>query len=80
MQYAHSAVHELISHSEALEIPEWRKAMDKEYDALIKNQTWHLVPHRNQNLIDCKWVFKLKKKADESIDRYKAHIVAKGFK
>jgi hypothetical protein len=55
--------------------------MDEEYDALIKNKTWHLVPSdRCQNIIDCKWVYKVKRKADGSIDHYKAHLVAKGFK
>ena len=29
--------------------------------------------------IGCRWVFKLKCKADGSIDRYKARLVAKGF-
>ena len=46
-----------------------------------KNKTWHLVPpHQGSNVIDCKWVYKVKKKADGSIDRYKACLVAKGFK
>jgi hypothetical protein len=37
-------------------------------------------PVSGRNLIDCKWVFKLKRKADGSIDRHKARLVAKGFK
>jgi hypothetical protein len=37
-------------------------------------------PQPNRNLIDSKCVYKIKHKADGSIDRYKAHLVAKGFK
>ena len=55
--------------------------MDNEYGALVKNNTWHLVPPRKGNkVIDCKWVYKIKRKSDGSIDRYKARLVAKGFK
>ncbi|WVZ57430.1 hypothetical protein U9M48_007816 [Paspalum notatum var. saurae] len=66
---------------EALGDKKWKDAMQQEYDALMRNKTWHLVPHaENTNLIDCKWVYKVKKKADGSVDRYKARLVAKGFK
>jgi histone deacetylase 1/2 len=67
---------------EALHHEDWRKAMNEEYNALVQNKTWHLVlPHKgNKNIIDCKWVYKIKKNADGSIDRYKARLVAKGFK
>jgi len=64
-----------------MEHPLWRQAMDDEFQALLTNKTWHLVPPRaGLNVIDCKWVFKLKQKPDGSIDHYKARLVAKGFK
>jgi histone deacetylase 1/2 len=66
--------------NEALASDDWRAAMDTEFDALMKNETWHLVPQSGQNIIDCKWVFKVKQKADGSIDHLKACLVAKGFK
>ena len=47
----------------------------------MKNKTWHLVPPRKgNNVIDCKWVYKIKRKYDGSIDRYKARLVAKWIK
>jgi hypothetical protein len=66
---------------EALKNKSWKHAMDEEYDALMKNRTWHLVPpQKGRNIIDCEWVYKIKRKADGSLDRYKARLVAKGFK
>jgi hypothetical protein len=66
---------------EALADPKWKTAMDEEYMALKSNRTWHLVPSSiGKNVIDCKWVYKVKRRADGTIDRYKARLVAKGFK
>jgi hypothetical protein len=66
---------------EALGSKHWKEAMDIEYNALLKNNTWHLVPpKKGSNIIDCKWVFKVKLKADGTLDKYKARLVAKGFK
>eukprot|EP00253_Pinus_taeda_P021754 PITA_21754 len=58
----------------------WKEAMQKEYDALIKNGTWKLVdlPFGTKP-IGCKWVYKNKYKADGSLDKHKARLVAKGF-
>ena len=65
----------------ALGIPHWRAAMEQEFQALLKNDTWQLVPPvSGVNIIDSKWVFKVKRHADGSIERYKARLVAKGFK
>jgi histone deacetylase 1/2 len=55
--------------------------MDEEFEALMQNKTWHLVPpSKNKNLIDCKWVYRIKKRSDGTVERYKARLVAKGFK
>ncbi|CAL9011144.1 unnamed protein product, partial [Prunus brigantina] len=54
--------------------------MPNEFNALIRNGTWELVPATfHHNLIGCKWVFHIKHHPDDSIDRYKARLVAKGF-
>jgi hypothetical protein len=46
----------------------------KESDLAFGSSSFH------RNLIDCKWVDKIKRTVDGSIDRYKAHRVSKGFK
>ncbi|KAL6315699.1 hypothetical protein AAG906_005791 [Vitis piasezkii] len=57
-----------------------KSAMDTKYHALLKNNTWTLVPPPpHANIIGCKWVFKLKHKPDGNIDRCKARLVAKGY-
>ena len=54
--------------------------MSDEYDALICNGTWELVPITpKQNVVGCKWIFRTKYLPDGSIDRYKARLVTKGF-
>lgn len=58
----------------------WRQAMSEGFDALIRNGTWDLVPPSAvQNLVGCKWVFRIKRKPDGSVDRFKAWLMAKGF-
>ena len=54
--------------------------MQSEFDALQRQNTWTLVPPPpGQNVIGCRWVYKLKRNSDRSISRYKARLVAKGF-
>jgi histone deacetylase 1/2 len=81
MSHADAASAEPSDHRRALLIPHWREAMQQEFDALQRNKTWRLVPRQSGlNVIDSKWVFKVKHRADGSVERYKARLVAKGFK
>jgi hypothetical protein len=76
-----TTIGEPTSVNEALGDRNWKVAMDQEYDALMQNSTWHLVPPMKvKNIIGCKWVCKIKRKQDDSLDRYKARLMAKGFK
>ena len=54
--------------------------MNFEYNSLLKQNTWSLVPlPADKNAVHCNWVYKIKKGSDGSIARYKARLVAKGF-
>ena len=58
----------------------WKEAMDAEYKALMDNGVFKLVElPKGRQVVDNKWVFKIKQNSDGSVERYKAHLVAKGF-
>jgi hypothetical protein len=68
------------SYELAMTDPKWQEAMNSELQALIDNQTWSLVPlPPGKHPISCKWVYRIKCKADGSVERYKARLVARGF-
>ena len=46
----------------------------------MKDNTWNLVDLPDgKNLVGCKWLFKVKRNADGSINRYKVRLVAQGY-
>jgi hypothetical protein len=54
--------------------------MQEEYNALIHNNTWQIVPAcPGKKVVDCKWIFKTKRHAVDMIEWHKALLVAKGF-
>ncbi|GKA74913.1 retrovirus-related pol polyprotein from transposon TNT 1-94 [Tanacetum coccineum] len=58
----------------------WLKAMKTELQSIVKNNTWKLVPlPKGVVPIGLKWLFKIKRNADNSIMKYKARLVAKGY-
>lgn len=68
---------------EAVKSPDakfWKRAMQEEFDSLIQNKTFDLVSlPEGRKPITCKWVFKIKRNTDGSIERYKCRLVARGF-
>ncbi|XP_023751330.1 uncharacterized mitochondrial protein AtMg00820-like [Lactuca sativa] len=66
--------------SQAIKIPCWQQAMQTEYDALMRNNTWSIVScPTNENVIGCKWIYRIKRRSDGTIERHKARLVAQGF-
>jgi hypothetical protein len=71
---------EPVSYQQASQHDCWVKAMNAELEALKQNKTWIFVdapPHVKP--IGSIWVYKVKHKADGTIERYKARLVAKGY-
>ncbi|KAL2472251.1 putative mitochondrial protein [Abeliophyllum distichum] len=74
------AIQEPHGFKSAIKHPEWLSMMDAEIQALKTNETWDLVPRpSHHNVVGCKWIFKTKLRADGSIERHKAYLVAQLF-
>ena len=73
------AVTEPPSYAVASKFSHWVAAMDLEFASLQQQHTWSLVPlPYGENVVGCKWVFKIKRDSSGNIARYKARLVAKG--
>jgi len=58
----------------------WIGAMLEEYNSIMENGTWELVPlPPGRKAVGCKWVYKIKRDAAGNIKRWKARLVAKGY-
>ena len=62
---------------------EWKKAMDEEIKAHIKNGTYELVPLASlptgRKPIGSTWTYAIKRDSQGNITRYKARMCAQGF-
>ena len=60
--------------------PKWQEAIRKELDGLEKMGTWKLVKRpADTNVVDTKWVLRIKKNSAGEINKYKARLVVRGF-
>jgi hypothetical protein len=54
--------------------------MVEEYESIVKNSVWEVVPRpTDKSVVGSRWIFKVKHAADGSIEKYKARFVAKGY-
>jgi hypothetical protein len=67
-------------HGEATGQQVWKDAMTEEYQSIMKNDVWDIVPRpKGKSVVTSKWIYKIKHAANGSVDKYKGRFVAKGF-
>jgi hypothetical protein len=61
--------------------PTWVDSMVEEYDSIVKNSAWEIVPRLvDKSVVGSRWIsYKVKQATDGSVDKYKAKFVAQGF-
>jgi hypothetical protein len=68
------------SYGEDVGNPFWQSTMQKEYNSLLENQNWDLVPlPSRRKIFRCIWVYRTKSATYEQISRYKSKLVTKVF-
>jgi hypothetical protein len=67
-------------HGEAIGQQVWQDAMAEEYQSILKNDVWDIVPRlEGKSVVTSMWIYKIKNAADGSVEKYKARFVAIGF-
>jgi hypothetical protein len=65
---------------ESVQKKKWAYAMIEEYQSIIKNDVWEIVPKpKNKDVVSSKWLYKIKHVSYGSIEKHKARFVARGF-
>ena len=59
---------------------EWKDAMIQDYQLIMNNDCWDVVPKSQGNsVVSSKWIYRIMYVADGSIEKYKAIFAACGF-
>ena len=70
----------LSSFEEAVQQLIWVDAMVDEYDSIVRNSVWDVVPRpENKLVVSSRWLYKVKQDADGSVEKNKARFVSRGF-
>ena len=53
-----------------MEDPAWVDAMVEEYDSIVRNSAWEIVPRlEGKSVVGSRWIYKVKQVADESVEK-----------
>ena len=65
---------------EAMKEQVWKDAMAEEYESIINNDVWDVMPRpKGKFMVTSKRLVKIKHGVDGSIEKYKARFMARGF-
>ena len=68
------------NYEEVVEQKEWKDNMIEEYQSIMKNDVWDVVPRpEGKSIVTSKWIYNIKQDVDGSIEKYKEIFVACGF-
>jgi hypothetical protein len=84
MCYATAMIHIIdfdpSCYEEASSQPIWRDSMMDEYQSIMKNDVWDIVPRpKGKFVVNSKWIYKIKHIVNMSMERHKMRSVARGF-
>ena len=68
------------SFEEVMQQSVWFDAMVEEYDSIVQNSVWDVVPRpENKSVVSSRWLYKVKKAANGSLEKHNEIFVALGF-
>ena len=71
---------EPTNYEEVVQKNESVEAMMEEYQSIMKNDVWYIVPKpEGKSVVSSKWIYKIKHAADGTIEKYEKIFVARGF-
>ena len=71
---------ESSSFKEEVQKPVWVDAMVEEYDSIVRNSVWDVVPRpEDKSVVSSLWLYKVNQAANGSVEKHKARFVACGF-
>jgi hypothetical protein len=77
---SHNIDSEPSSYEEVSSQPVWRNVMMEEYQSIMKNDVWDIVPRpKGKSVVTSKWIYKIKHASDRSIEKQKVIFVARDY-